>query len=418
MPELRLRGGEVDGLDLHYLVEGRGPAVVLVHGLGGFAESWRHTLRGLGALLPRAGPRGGRLLRRLRIRGAARRRGARGVPRHAPPRADGLRSPRGGLPPRDRHPRPPRPADPRPPGPRRAVGALRAGRRRLRARDGPLGGRVRALPPDRAGRDREPLARGLPGRAARAPLSGDRHGRHHAARPESATGPERPAPAARRAPGLGDAALPPRQLGAHPDRGDRGQGGRAQFRRRDRRLLPSGRAERGGRRLPAPARLQERDEPRRGPRSLGADGRPDHAPVLSVGLLPRAAPGSPFGATPLGPLRARSKPGRRLAAGSGLHVERARVAVWCTLDRPPLNLLDPGVIHAVRAAFDAVAADRATRVAGLTRRGRAFTAGTGARGLARLAAAGAVGVVTAVDRAIDAAPPAPRPGVAAGDSAG
>src|SRR2546428_1668223 len=49
MPDLRLRGGEVDGLDLHYLVEGRGPAVVLVHGLGGFAESWRHTLRGLAA---------------------------------------------------------------------------------------------------------------------------------------------------------------------------------------------------------------------------------------------------------------------------------------------------------------------------------------------------------------------------------
>src|ERR671931_1017275 len=49
MPHLRLRGSEVDGLDLHYLVEGRGPAVVLVHGLGGFAESWRHTLRGLAA---------------------------------------------------------------------------------------------------------------------------------------------------------------------------------------------------------------------------------------------------------------------------------------------------------------------------------------------------------------------------------
>lgn len=44
MPEVRLRGGEVDGLDLHYVVEGRGPAVVLVHGLGGFAESWRHNL--------------------------------------------------------------------------------------------------------------------------------------------------------------------------------------------------------------------------------------------------------------------------------------------------------------------------------------------------------------------------------------
>jgi pimeloyl-ACP methyl ester carboxylesterase len=47
MPDLRLRGGEVDGLDLHYIVEGRGPAVILLHGLGGFAESWRHTLRTL-----------------------------------------------------------------------------------------------------------------------------------------------------------------------------------------------------------------------------------------------------------------------------------------------------------------------------------------------------------------------------------
>src|SRR2546429_4260223 len=49
MPELRLRGGEVDGLALHYLVEGRGPAVVLVHGLGGFAESWRHNVPSLAA---------------------------------------------------------------------------------------------------------------------------------------------------------------------------------------------------------------------------------------------------------------------------------------------------------------------------------------------------------------------------------
>lgn len=47
MPELRLRGGEVDGLSIHYLVDGRGPAVVLLHGLGGFAASWRHNLRPL-----------------------------------------------------------------------------------------------------------------------------------------------------------------------------------------------------------------------------------------------------------------------------------------------------------------------------------------------------------------------------------
>ena len=44
MPELELRGGEVDGLRLHYVVEGRGPAVILVHGLGGFAETWRNNI--------------------------------------------------------------------------------------------------------------------------------------------------------------------------------------------------------------------------------------------------------------------------------------------------------------------------------------------------------------------------------------
>jgi pimeloyl-ACP methyl ester carboxylesterase len=49
MPELQLRGGEVDGLTLHYVVAGRGPAVLLLHGLGGFAESWRHNIDALAA---------------------------------------------------------------------------------------------------------------------------------------------------------------------------------------------------------------------------------------------------------------------------------------------------------------------------------------------------------------------------------
>ncbi len=48
MPELTLRGGELDGLTLHYVAEGSGPPVLLVHGLGGFAESWRHNLPALG----------------------------------------------------------------------------------------------------------------------------------------------------------------------------------------------------------------------------------------------------------------------------------------------------------------------------------------------------------------------------------
>ena len=48
MPEIRLTGGDLDGLLLHYLEEGRGPATALIHGLGGFAESWRHNMQELG----------------------------------------------------------------------------------------------------------------------------------------------------------------------------------------------------------------------------------------------------------------------------------------------------------------------------------------------------------------------------------
>lgn len=44
MPEVRLGGGAVDGLALHYVRQGRGPTIVLLHGLGGFAESWRKTI--------------------------------------------------------------------------------------------------------------------------------------------------------------------------------------------------------------------------------------------------------------------------------------------------------------------------------------------------------------------------------------
>src|SRR2546430_12118012 len=50
MAELRLGGGALDGFTLHYVSAGRGPAVVLLHGLGGFAESWRRTVE---ALAPR-----------------------------------------------------------------------------------------------------------------------------------------------------------------------------------------------------------------------------------------------------------------------------------------------------------------------------------------------------------------------------
>jgi pimeloyl-ACP methyl ester carboxylesterase len=47
MPDIVLRGGEVDGLSLHYEVTGRGPVVILLHGLGGFGASWRQTVDAL-----------------------------------------------------------------------------------------------------------------------------------------------------------------------------------------------------------------------------------------------------------------------------------------------------------------------------------------------------------------------------------
>jgi pimeloyl-ACP methyl ester carboxylesterase len=49
MSEVRLQGGPIDGLTVHYVRQGRGPVIVLVHGLGGFAESWRGTIEVLGA---------------------------------------------------------------------------------------------------------------------------------------------------------------------------------------------------------------------------------------------------------------------------------------------------------------------------------------------------------------------------------
>jgi pimeloyl-ACP methyl ester carboxylesterase len=48
MPEVRLRGGDVDGLAVHYVAEGDGEfAVILLHGIGGFGESWRHNIPAL-----------------------------------------------------------------------------------------------------------------------------------------------------------------------------------------------------------------------------------------------------------------------------------------------------------------------------------------------------------------------------------
>ena len=98
---------------------------------------------------------------------------------------------------------------------------------------------------------------------------------------------------------------------------------------------------------------------------------------------------------------------------SPLTIQRAGAAVWCTLDRPPLNLFEPTLIHAVRDAFQAFASDRATRVAVIVGSGRAFTAGMDVRVLRDLDAGRARELITTLHDAIAAVHRAPFPVIAA-----
>ncbi len=99
--------------------------------------------------------------------------------------------------------------------------------------------------------------------------------------------------------------------------------------------------------------------------------------------------------------------------GSPLRVERAGAVAWCTLDRPPLNLLDPEVIRALGAGFADLARDGAVRVAVLGGAGRAFTAGMDVRVLRDLDVVSARTLIAALHEAIAAVHRAPFPVIAA-----
>ena len=98
---------------------------------------------------------------------------------------------------------------------------------------------------------------------------------------------------------------------------------------------------------------------------------------------------------------------------SPLTIHRAGATVWCTLDRPPLNLFEPTLIRAVRESFDALAADRSTRLAVVVGSGRAFTAGMDVRVLRDLDVGRARELITALHDAIAAVHRAPFPVIAA-----
>jgi enoyl-CoA hydratase len=95
-----------------------------------------------------------------------------------------------------------------------------------------------------------------------------------------------------------------------------------------------------------------------------------------------------------------------------LRVERHLAAVYVTLDRPPLNLLTPEFIAALKECFTDLARDPDTRVAVLTGSGRAFTAGMDVTFLSALDPASAKTFITALHEAIHAVHEAPFPVVA------
>jgi enoyl-CoA hydratase/carnithine racemase len=96
-----------------------------------------------------------------------------------------------------------------------------------------------------------------------------------------------------------------------------------------------------------------------------------------------------------------------------VRVDRRGGVVRCTLDRPPLNLFEPGLIAALRSTFQALAADESVRVVVLTGAGRAFTAGMDVHVLRDLEAASATALITSLHDAIDAVHRAPFPVIAA-----
>jgi enoyl-CoA hydratase/carnithine racemase len=96
-----------------------------------------------------------------------------------------------------------------------------------------------------------------------------------------------------------------------------------------------------------------------------------------------------------------------------IRVERGGGAVWCTLDRPPLNLLDGEVIREIAATFAELGRDPSVRLAVLTGAGRVFTAGMDVRVLRDLDVTGARQLIASLHDAIELIHRAPVPVIAA-----
>ena len=99
-------------------------------------------------------------------------------------------------------------------------------------------------------------------------------------------------------------------------------------------------------------------------------------------------------------------------ADRALRVDRAHGVVRCTLDRPPLNLLEPGIIAALHDTFATLARDESVRAVVIGAAGRAFTGGMDVHVLRDLDVGSAKTFISSLCAAIDAVHRAPFPVIA------
>jgi len=96
-----------------------------------------------------------------------------------------------------------------------------------------------------------------------------------------------------------------------------------------------------------------------------------------------------------------------------LQIDRAHGVVRCTLDRPPLNLLEPDTITALHDTVATLARDPSVRAMVIGGAGRAFTGGMDVRVLRDLDVTSAKALISGLCAAIDAVHRAPFPVIAA-----